>query len=56
MNKDKLVNLRINEFEYIKIKESALRFARGNVSLWLRFAAMNLKPDEKQLKKLREIK
>jgi len=47
--KGKKVNLRVSYIEYKKIKDLADKYANGNVSSWMRYAARTHKPRKKDL-------
>ena len=42
-------NIKVTETEYSTLKVKAQRYTDGNVSAWVRYAALNLKPDPKDL-------
>lgn len=44
IEKDTLINFRAKNSEMKKIKANAKKFADGNVSLWMRHAAMKYNP------------
>lgn len=44
-----LRNFKTTDAEWKEIKAKAKRFARGNVSNWLRYAGMNFTPRAKDL-------
>ena len=46
----KLVNFRATQEDIKIIKKMAKKYAKGNVSAWLRYVAMNYKPTKKELK------
>ncbi len=39
-----LINLKVTPTEYIQIKKNAIKFTKGNMSEWIRYAAIQLKP------------
>lgn len=45
-----LMNFKVSKAEIKTIEANALLFAGGNVSAWLRYAAMNYKPKKGELK------
>lgn len=49
-SKRRLINLKANREERNAIKANAKKFARGNVSEWVRYAAINFKPRSEDLK------
>ncbi len=47
--KKTLMNFKATQAEIKVIEANALKFAKGNVSAWLRHSAMNHKPTKKEL-------
>ena len=45
----RLLNIKVSEDELNLIRKQAEEFAGGNVSGWIRYASMNLKPKSNQL-------
>lgn len=43
--KNKLITLKVNEHELAHIRRCAAKYANGNVSDWLRWAAINFIPE-----------
>lgn len=44
-----LVNIKVTPLEKKAIKALADRYAKGNLSLWLRYAAINCRPRKEDL-------
>lgn len=44
-----MMNFKVTDAEEKKIKEQAKKFANGNVSEWMRYSAMNLKPKKSDM-------
>lgn len=49
----KLINLKVTDKELALIQKKANRITGGNVSMWLRYAGMELEPPKRDLVKCR---
>lgn len=47
--KTKILNLKCTDEEILEMKKNAEQFSSGNLSAWIRFAAIKLKPTKKFL-------
>ena len=47
--KQKIINFKVSEEEYLLIKKSAKAYLNGNVSGWIRYASTSHKPRKDQL-------
>lgn len=50
-NRSILRNVKVTPEEEIQIQENADKYADGNFSEWVRYAAINLKPKKRDLQK-----
>ena len=50
VEKRKLYNFKVLDEELAVIEKKAKKFARGNISAWVRYASMNHVPKEMELK------
>jgi len=48
-NKDERINLKISTEEYNKIHQKAMLYTNGNISAWIRYAAINCIPEGEDL-------
>ena len=51
LNTKRLFNLRLSEMEYKAIQEQANKYTNGNMSAWLRYAALNMTPKGEHINK-----
>lgn len=42
--RDKIVQIKVNKKEFIAMKRNAFKYADGNLSMWIRYAAIVLEP------------
>lgn len=49
-NRDRLINIKVTETELKAIKAKARRYTAGNLSSWIRYSSIELKPKAKDLK------
>lgn len=50
LKKKNLINLKISENELQEIKKKADKYTNGNLSAWLRYAAIKFNPTQGQIK------
>lgn len=55
LNKKKLVNIKMSESEFQSVRVKAHRYTGGNLSAWVRYAAIHLVPKETDLVEVEEI-
>jgi hypothetical protein len=48
-NKSKTIGIRLSAAEYSILKDKAATFANGQVSEWIRYAALNFEPSDDDL-------
>jgi len=47
--KDRNINFKVNENELMKIRENAKKYTEGNISRWIRYAAIKLEPKSEDI-------